>query len=74
MHLFELAASTETGLLDTIDGGLDHGTGSLGHTGQVFLRDTAGTENVAVSKVLGGEVTNGELGEDNLGATFMNLT
>lgn len=53
---------------DVCAGGLNGGSDGLHHPLHVFLRDTARTEDVAVGEVLGCEISDGELGEDNLGS------
>lgn len=69
LALLKDAAGAEVLVQDVGTGGLDDGTGGLDDTLHILRGDTASTENVAVGKELGGEIANGKLGEDNLGAS-----
>jgi len=68
LDLLELAANSEHVRGESLHGGLKDSTGSLGNTGHIILLDSTGAEDVSVGEVLGGEITNGEVREDNLGS------
>jgi hypothetical protein len=65
-------ANTQVLLLDICAGRLNRSSDCLDNTVQVSGGDTSGAENVAVSKVLGGQISDGQLGQDNLGASGNN--
>ena len=47
---------------------MDLASGGLGDADDVSNLDAAGAEEALVSEVLGGKVSDGELGEDDVGA------
>ena len=68
LNFLELAALSHDFLGDAVNGGLNLGAGGLGDGLQIPHGDAASAENVSVGEVLGGQVTDGQLGEDDLGA------
>jgi hypothetical protein len=54
--------------VDVGAGGLDGGACGLAYAFEVVRCDAARAEDVAISEVLGGEVTDGEFGEDDFRA------
>lgn len=52
---------------------MEHGTSGLAHTLKIASVDTAGAEKTSVGKVLSSQITDGELGQDDFGATSNNL-
>lgn len=68
MHFLEDAAGAEDVLGDALDSCLEDGTGCFGNAVQVILRDAASAEDVTVCEVLGGQVADWELRQDDLGA------
>lgn len=68
LALVEGPAHAEVVGLDVGAGGLDGGAGGLDDAVHVLGGDAAGAEDVAVGEVLGGEVADGLLGQDDLGA------
>jgi hypothetical protein len=70
LHFLELAAFTENGIGDSKSGSLHLSTGGLAYTVEVLERNASSAENIAVSEVLGGEISDGELGEDDLGSSL----
>ena len=72
LNFLEFTAVTENGVGDSEGGGLHLGTGGLTNTVEVLKRDAASAEDIAVSEVLSSEITDGELRENDLGASFDN--
>jgi len=68
LDFFEKPAGAEVGGLDVGTGGLNGGAGGRADAIEVGRGDAARAEDVAVGKVLGCEVADGEFGEDDLGA------
>jgi len=68
LNFFELAAFSHNLLGNTVNGGLNLGTSGLGDVLEIPDRDTTSAENVSVCEVLSGQVTNGHLGENDLGS------
>lgn len=68
LDLFEDAASAEDIRGQPIDSGLHDSASGLSQSLDIFLGDSASTEKPSVSEVLGGEISNGQLGEDDLSA------
>jgi hypothetical protein len=58
LPLLELATGTEVLVLDVRTGGLDRTTDGLNNSLQVIVRNSTGTENVSVGKVLSSQITN----------------
>lgn len=73
LNLLKLATGAKNVVLASVDGGLDDGAGGLADTLEILLGHATGTEDVSVCEVLGGQVTNGELGEHNVGTAGNNL-
>jgi len=67
LNFFEFASETEDLIGKAVGGGLDSTAASLGNTVQIVGRHSSSAEHVSVREVLSGQVTNGELGEHNLG-------
>lgn len=57
LDLFELSAFSENIWGETLSGSLEDGTSGLGDSLQVIHGDTTSAEDISVSEVLGGEVT-----------------
>lgn len=68
LDLFELSTDTEHLAHETVDSGLHDGTSGFAHTVEVLLRDATGTEDISVGEVLGCQVTDRKLREDDLSA------
>lgn len=68
LALLKDAAGAEVLVQDIGAGGLNDSTGGLDDALHILRGNTASAEDVAVGKVLGGEIANGKFGEDNLGA------
>jgi hypothetical protein len=73
LDLLELSASSEDLLADAIGGGLDLTASSLDSSLEVIGWDATSAEDVSVSEELSGQVTDWELGKDNLGAGVCDL-
>jgi len=73
LDLLELGATSEVLRLEVIDGSLDGAAHGLDGPHQVGLWHPASAEDSPVRKVLGGQVANGELGKDALGARVSDL-
>lgn len=71
LSLVEGLACAEMLGVDVGAGALDSGAGGLNNTFHIIGGHTTSAEDVAISEVLGSQVTNGELGEDNLGTGLM---
>lgn len=71
LAFFEEAARAKVRRVDVGAGGLGGGAGGLTDTFEVVGGDTARAEDVSIGKILGGEVANGELGEDDFSAGLM---
>ena len=59
--------------LQVQDGRLNGTTDSLDDTLQIFVRHTTSTEDVTVGKVLRGQITDGQLGQNDIGTGGDNL-
>jgi hypothetical protein len=70
LNFLELAALSQNLLGNAVDGSLNLGTGGLGDVLEIPHGDTTSAENISVSEVLSGQVTDRELGEHNLSAGF----
>ena len=68
LNFLELAAISHDLISESIGGGLNDSTSGFAHAVQVFLLDTSRAEDVSVCEVLRGQITHGQLGEDNFGA------
>ena len=71
--LLETSASSQNISGNVVDGGLEDSSGGLGNSGDIFTGDSAGTEDASVSEPLSGKISDGELGQDNLGSNIMNF-
>ena len=69
----ELSAGSEDIGGQFVDGGLENGSGGLRDSLDILVGDSTSTENASVGEPLGSQVTNGELGENNLGTDVMNF-
>jgi hypothetical protein len=72
LDFLELSTFTKNLFGDTKGSGLALGTSCLTNTVKILKGDATSAEDIAVSEVLGSEITNGKLGEDNLGSSFDN--
>jgi len=68
LNFLELAALSHNLLGDAVDGSLNLGTGGLGDVLEIPHGNATSAENISVSEILSGQITDGELGEHNLGA------
>lgn len=68
LDFLELSTLAHDSFAKTVGGSLNLSTGSLGNALQIVRGDATSAEDISISEVLGGEVTNGELGEDDLSA------
>ena len=68
LNFFELSASTKHTVVNAVDCGLQDSASGLAHTLQIALIDTASAEQASVSKVLGSQVTDVQLRQNDLGA------
>ena len=77
LNLFEFSADTENSLstffIETVNSSLQDGASGLAHTLEIIFSNTAGAENVSVSEILSGKITDWKLGENNSSARCMNL-
>ena len=77
LNLFEFSADTENSLstffTETVNSSLQDGASGLAHTLEIIFSNTAGAENVSVSEILSGKITDWKLGENNSSARCMNL-
>jgi hypothetical protein len=67
LNFLKLATSTENIVGQSVDSGLDNTAGGLGKTSKVVAGNSTSAEEVSISEVLGGEVANGQAGQDNVG-------
>ena len=77
LNLFEFSADTENSLstffFETINSSLQDSASGLAHTLEIIFSNTAGAENVSVSEILSGKITDWKLGENNSSARCSNL-
>lgn len=72
LTLLEPIALAEVLGLKVIDRGLNGATNRLDHAREIIVGDTTGAEDVTISKELRGQITDGQLGQDNLGSSCRN--
>jgi hypothetical protein len=60
LNFLELAADSEGILADVVAGVVEYGSSGFGDAFQVVIGDTAGAENISVSEVLGGQISDGQ--------------
>ena len=58
---------------ETVNSSLHDCSSGLAYTLKIFFSDTASAENVSVSEILSGKITDWEFGENNSGARCMDL-
>mmetsp|Transcript_7146 Transcript_7146/g.15496 ORF Transcript_7146/g.15496 Transcript_7146/m.15496 type:complete len:348 (+) Transcript_7146:432-1475(+) len=63
---FELSAGSENVGDEVVDAGLYHGSGGLGDAVEISRLDPSGAEHLSIRKVLGGQISDGKLGENHL--------
>lgn len=73
MFLLERATSAEDVGSHVVDGGLKHCSGGFGDAGDVLVGNSACAEDASVCEPLGGQVSDGEFREDNVGSNIMNF-
>ena len=77
LNLFEFSADTENSLstlfIKTVNCSLQDGASGLAHALEIIFSNTAGAENVSVSEILCGKITDWKLGENNSSARCMDL-
>ena len=73
LTFFKGSAGTKMMSFNIIDRSLNGSTDSLDHTHKIFIGYTTGTKDVAIGKILRGEITNGKFGKDDLGTRGNNL-
>ena len=73
LSLFEFTSVTENRRFETVSSSLENGTSGLADALEIILRDATSAENVSVSEVLSGQVTDRELGENNVGSGLDDL-
>lgn len=61
LSFLEMAASAENLRRKSINSGLNHSSGSLGDSHQIFLLHSTSAENSTVSEILGSQITNRQL-------------
>ena len=61
LFFLKLSTPSKNTIGDSVGGGLDSSTSGLADSLQVILGHSASAEDVSVSKVLGGKITNREL-------------
>ena len=71
--LLEHSTSPQHLRLEVGDGGLDFPPGGLHGPFHILLRDPARAKDISVREVLSGEVSDGELREDDIGPAFNDL-
>jgi len=73
LNFFKLAAGSENVLSEAKDGGLHDGSSGLGDSKDIVFLDSSSAENVSVGEVLSGKISNGKVGEDDLGSGLDNF-
>lgn len=68
LNFLKLFAGSEDLLTDTVSGSLHNTTGGLGSSVKIVKGATSSAEDVSVSEILSGQISNGESGEDNVSA------
>ena len=73
MDLLKLSACTENSFGNSISSSLEHTSSGLGNAVKVIELDATSAENVSISEVLSGKVTNRQSAENNLSSSCNNL-
>ncbi len=74
LHLFKLSTGSQDARVQPRGNcRLDRRPSGASRPVQIGVLDPAGAENVAVGEVLGGEVADSELGEDDVGTGFSDV-
>mmetsp|Transcript_34422 Transcript_34422/g.53812 ORF Transcript_34422/g.53812 Transcript_34422/m.53812 type:complete len:399 (-) Transcript_34422:134-1330(-) len=70
LTFFEFTTRSQDRFRQSVGSGLHGGVGRLGDTFQVPIRDASGAKETSIGKVLRGEISNGQFGQDDVGAAF----
>ena len=73
MFLLETSTSSQNIRSNIVDSGLKDSSSSLGNSGDIFIGDSTSTEDSSVSKPLSGKISNGKLGQDDIGSNIMDF-
>jgi hypothetical protein len=73
LHFFEFLTGSENLFRDTVSSSLHDSSSGFGASIEITKRASSSAEDVSVSEVLSGQISNGELGENDLSTGFGNF-